>query len=73
MEASTVVAANIEAWPFAFYVARRWLQGFAFRTNLSPGVFVFALPLSLSVALATVGVLAFRAAVANPARSLRVE
>jgi len=68
-----VVAANIAAWPFAFYVARRWLQGFAFRTSLSPGVFVLALLLSLSVALATVGVLAFRAAAANPARSLRVE
>ena len=68
-----VAAANIAAWPFAFYAAHHWLQGFAFRTSLSPGVFVFALLLSLFVALATVGVLAFRAALVNPAQSLRVE
>lgn len=68
-----VIAANLVAAPVAYIAAARWLKGYAFRTGLAPGVFVFALLLSLAVALVTVGGLALRAATAAPVRSLRTE
>jgi putative ABC transport system permease protein len=68
-----VIAANIIAAPIAYFAATRWLEGYAFRTNVTPSVFLFALLLSMAVALATVGVLALRAALADPMRGLRAE
>ena len=32
-----VLIANIIAWPAAFYVTRRWLQNFAYRTEIGTG------------------------------------
>lgn len=68
-----VVIANVIAWPAAYYVMNRWLQGFAYRMTLDPGLFFLAGFLTLIVALATVSYLAVKAALANPVDSLRTE
>lgn len=68
-----VVAANVAVGPFAYLAARRWLQGFAFRTSLSAGIFGFALLLSLFIAMTTVGALALRTVRTDPARNLHRE
>jgi putative ABC transport system permease protein len=70
-----VLAANLLAWPAAYLFLNRWLQGFAYRIELSAqlGWFVFAAGLSLIVAWLTVGVQALKAAATNPVRSLRYE
>ena len=53
--------------------ARRWLENFAYRIDLSLAVFVGSALLVLFVAFLTVGTVAARAARANPVRSLRYE
>jgi len=70
---SRVLLANILAWPIAYYVMNRWLQAFAYRTSISPLVFVISGATSLVVAIATVGFQAVRAAHANPVESLKYE
>ena len=70
-----VMVANLLAWPAAYLFLNGWLQGFAYRIELSAqlGWFVFAAVLSLVVAWLTVGAQAIKAAAANPVKSLRYE
>lgn len=68
-----VLAANLVAWPLAYYAMYRWLQNFAYRIQISPMTFVLAAALALLVALATVCFHAARAAMSNPVESLRYE
>jgi putative ABC transport system permease protein len=65
--------AFLVATPIAWWVASRWLQTFAFRISLSWWMFGLAGMLALGLALVTVSFHAIRAAVANPAESLRTE
>jgi putative ABC transport system permease protein len=51
----------------------RWLQGFAYRTSIGPGPFVLAGLAALVVGWLAVGFQSVRAALANPADSLRYE
>ncbi|MEE9503480.1 MAG: ABC transporter permease [Candidatus Aminicenantaceae bacterium] len=68
-----VLIANLIAWPLAYFAARKWLQNFAYRMILGVEIFIFAAALALIIALCTVGYQAIKAAVANPADSLRYE
>jgi putative ABC transport system permease protein len=68
-----VIVANIIAWLLAYYAMDRWLQNFAYRTNIDLGAFVLAGVLALIIALLTVGYQAIKAARANPIHSLRYE
>jgi putative ABC transport system permease protein len=51
----------------------RWLEDFAYRIEIGPGVFILAGGLALVIALLTVSYQAIRAATANPVESLRYE
>ncbi|MGV3589489.1 MAG: ABC transporter permease [Adhaeribacter sp.] len=68
-----VLLANIIAWPLAWYGMHRWLQDFAYRTNISWWIFGVATVLALIVALLTVSFHAAKAAVANPVKALKTE
>ncbi|HLI92941.1 MAG TPA: FtsX-like permease family protein, partial [Puia sp.] len=68
-----VLWANLLALPLAGWAIYEWLQDYAYRINLSWWVFALAVLLAFAVALITISVLAFRAAVANPVKSLRAE
>jgi putative ABC transport system permease protein len=68
-----VILANVVAWPVAYWVMKRWLQGFAYRISLTFWIFIFSGVLAVIIALLTVSTKALRAAVANPANSLRYE
>jgi putative ABC transport system permease protein len=68
-----VLLANLIAWPLAWYAIHRWLEDYAYRIPMSWWVFMLAGVLAMAIALVTVGILAFRAAVANPVKSLRTE
>ena len=61
------------AVPAAYVLMGRWLEGFAERAPMRPGVFLGAGAVVLVVALATVGWHALRAATVNPADVLRDE
>jgi putative ABC transport system permease protein len=68
-----IVAANIIAWPLAWFAMNKWLQNFAYRTQMSCWMFALAGGLALAIALLTVSWQAIRAATANPVESLRYE
>ena len=68
-----VLAANVIAWPVAYFAMGRWLENFAYRISLGWGVFVAAAGLTLGIALFTVGFQAAKAALANPSDALRYE
>jgi putative ABC transport system permease protein len=65
--------ANLIAWPVAYYAMNRWLQDFAYRIELGPGVFIVGGVLALIIALMTVSAQAIKAARANPVDALRYE
>ncbi len=71
--AKWVFLASLIAWPLAWYGANKWLQSFAYRTNLNWELFVLSSALLLGIVLLTVGYQAFRAANANPVVALRYE
>jgi putative ABC transport system permease protein len=68
-----VIAGFVIAVPVAYYFMSRWLEDFAYRIELGPGIFLLAGGLALFIALATVGYQAVRAALADPVKSLRYE
>jgi len=61
------------AAPVAWYLMSEWLNGFAYRITIGPGVFAAGIGLTLLIAMATVGYRSVKAALANPADSLRSE
>ncbi len=68
-----VVAANLIAWPAAWFAMNKWLENFAYRIEISWWIFVLAGGIALVIALMTVSTQAIRAALANPVESLKYE
>jgi putative ABC transport system permease protein len=68
-----VLIANIIAWPTAYYIMNKWLQNFAYRTDISIWVFILSGLAALVIALLTVSANAVKAATANPVKSLKYE
>jgi putative ABC transport system permease protein len=68
-----VVIAAIIAFPIAWYAMSRWLQDFAYRTNIQWWVFILAGIIAACIALFTISFQAIKAALANPVKSLRTE
>ncbi|HEY0678942.1 MAG TPA: FtsX-like permease family protein [Chitinophagaceae bacterium] len=65
--------ASILAIPAAWFIAHKWLQGFAYRTAISPMVFAVSLSGVLIVTLLTISYELWKSARANPVHSLRTE
>jgi putative ABC transport system permease protein len=61
------------AWPLAFYAGNRWLEGFAYRTNLSWYIFILAGAFAMLVAILTIGLQITKTLISNPADTLRHE
>jgi putative ABC transport system permease protein len=68
-----VLAAFAIAAPFAWFAMRQWLGGYDYRTDIGIGVFALSGGLALLIAIATVSYQSIRAALSNPAKSLRTE
>lgn len=68
-----VVLAVIVATPLAWYLISKWLEGFAYRIDISWWVFPVAGVVAVAIACLTVSYQSIRAALANPANSLRTE
>jgi putative ABC transport system permease protein len=69
--AKWVLIANVIAWPVAFYIMERWLDGFAYRTVIGITTFIVATLLAFAIAIITVSFQALKAALSNPVKSLR--
>lgn len=65
--------AFVLATPLAWYYMREWLDTFAFRTELSAGVFATAWLIAFFVGALTVSFKSVTAALANPIRTLKEE
>jgi putative ABC transport system permease protein len=68
-----VVGAGVVAAPAAWLLGRRWLDEFAYRIEIGPGLLALAGVMALILAVITVGGLAWRAATSNPVDSIRYE
>ncbi|OQX75427.1 MAG: hypothetical protein B6D64_11655 [Bacteroidetes bacterium 4484_276] len=68
-----VLIGNLLAWPLAWYLLQRWLDGFAFHAPLSPIIFILTLLFSLLFAFATVAWQSAKAARQNPVDAIRYE
>jgi putative ABC transport system permease protein len=68
-----VAIAFLIACPVAFYALNKWLQNFAYKTDLQWWIFIVAGIATLVVALLTVSWQSWVAASRNPAESLRYE
>lgn len=68
-----VLIASVIASPIAWFIMRKWLNGFAYRIDLGWSVFAFTIGLAVLIALMTISFQAIRAALANPVKSLRTE
>ncbi len=71
--AKLVLIASLIAFPVAWWAMDKWLQSFAYRISINWWVFVIAGMAAIVIALITVSFQAFKAAVANPVKSLRTE
>ena len=71
--ASLVSVAFLIAAPVAYLAMNRWLEGFAYRIEMSGWIFLMAGLVALLMALFTVSYHATRAAMADPVKSLRYE
>ncbi|MFL6846465.1 MAG: FtsX-like permease family protein [Allosphingosinicella sp.] len=68
-----VLLANLIAWPIAWWLMRRWLNGFAERIPLKLWLFPAAGLIALALALLSVGTLAWLVARQKPVHALRYE
>jgi putative ABC transport system permease protein len=67
-----ILVALVLAMPLTWYFMNQWLQRYAYRISLGWEIFAIAGVASVSIALITIGLQSMRAALSNPAKSLRV-
>ena len=68
-----VIISFLIAVPVAWFGMYKWLQNYTYRIEIEWWVFALAGLLSVLIALATVSYQSIKAAIANPAKSLRAE
>jgi putative ABC transport system permease protein len=66
------IAAAI-ALPLSWWMARRWLDNFAYRVTISPLTFLATAFVILLIAFSVIGLLTMRTLAANPVKNLRTE
>jgi putative ABC transport system permease protein len=68
-----VLVANLLAWPFAWWAMDTWLQNFPYRIQLNVFWFILAGAGVVLIAFLSVGVQTMKAAMVNPAKTLKYE
>jgi putative ABC transport system permease protein len=68
-----IITAFAFASPIAWYIMNKWLQGFAYRTELNWEIFALAGFLTIIITLLTVSWQTWIAATGNPVKALRYE
>ena len=68
-----VVIGIVIASPVSWWAMNQWLQNFGYRVEIRPWFIVLAAGSAILIALVTVSFQAFKAAVANPVKSLRAQ
>lgn len=68
-----VVIAAFIAVPVSWFVMNNWLQSFAYRISIQWWMFLLSGSITILIALITVSIQSIKAAVTNPAKSLKTE
>jgi ABC-type transport system, involved in lipoprotein release, permease component len=68
-----VAIAFVIATPIAYFAMNKWLENFAYKTELSWWIFTLAGLMALVIALITVSWQSWKAATRNPVEALRYE
>jgi len=68
-----VIIAFLIASPLAYYGMYKWLENFAYKTDIQWWIFIAAAILSVAIAFLTVSFQSIKAALMNPVKSLRSE
>jgi len=68
-----VTISIVIATPVSWYAMNKWLENFAYKTDLSWWIFALAGALALGIALLTVSWQSWKAATRNPVEALRYE
>ena len=68
-----VLISSVIASPVALYFLQGWLQKYSYRITIGAGVFIWAALTAIAITLITVSFQAIKAALLNPATSLRSE
>ena len=68
-----MLLANVFAWPAAWLIMQRWLESFAYRTEIDWWIFFLSGALALVITLITIGYHVVKTALTNPAEVLRNE
>ena len=63
--------ASAIALPLSWWLVHRWLDNFAYRVSISAWIFFITESVLLLIALSVIGLLALRAAMVNPVKTLR--
>ncbi len=68
-----VFLAVVVAWPIGYLVMNSWLKNFAYRANLGVWIFLSSALLAFMISIVTVSYQSIKAALANPAISIKHE
>jgi putative ABC transport system permease protein len=68
-----ILVANVIAWPVAWFFMGKWLDSFAYHIDMNFVVFGLAAVAAILLALITVSAQTIKAAMTNPANTLRYE
>ena len=68
-----VLLSCVIAAPVALYFLQGWLQKYNYRISIGPGVFIISAVMAIAITVITISFQAIKAALANPAKSLRTE
>ena len=68
-----IVVAFLIGAPIAWFIMNRWLQDFAYRTEISWWIFAVTIAGALVITCIAIGFQTIKAAIANPVKSLRAD
>ena len=68
-----ILVAVVMAFPISYYAGSVWLEGFAYQVTIEWWFFAIAGVFAINIAILTVGIESFKAAIKNPAETLKSE
>jgi len=68
-----VIISIVIAWPVAYYLMEKWLQNFAYKTEIGIGTFLISGCFALLIAIITVSFQTIKTAISNPVEALKYE
>ncbi len=66
-----VIIANLIAWPVSWMLMNKWLNDYAYRTDISWWIFVVVAVIGVALTIFTISFQSIRSAIANPVDSLK--